>query len=110
MWEKSKGITKYEKRIVTCNVATAQWENRTVKCEKKNKGTTECDKRTITCDVGTRQCEDRTVKCEKKVRKPPKSHCDKRTVTCDKNRAYMMLVVFNMTIKPLNLRKNEKKK
>ena len=75
-----------------------------------NKGSTECDKRTITCDVGTRQCEDRTVKCEKKVRKPPKSHCDKRTVTCDKNRAYMMLVVFNMTIKPLNLRKNEKKR
>ena len=37
MWEKkkSKGTTKCEKRIVTCDVGTTQYENGTVKCEKK---------------------------------------------------------------------------
>ena len=37
MWEKSKGTTKCEKRIVTCDVGTAQCEDETVKCEKKKK-------------------------------------------------------------------------
>ena len=49
--KKSKGTTKYEKRIVTCDVGTAQYEDETVKCEKKNKGITQCDKRTVICDV-----------------------------------------------------------
>ena len=71
MWEKSRGTTKCDKRTVTCDVGLAQYEDETVKCEKKIKGTTECDKRTITCDVGTAQCEDGTVKYEKKVREPP---------------------------------------
>ena len=35
MWGKSKWITKYEKRIVTCNVEIAQCENENVKCKKK---------------------------------------------------------------------------
>ena len=35
MWEKSKGTTKCEKRIVTCDVKTTQYENGIVKCEKK---------------------------------------------------------------------------
>ena len=39
--------------IVTCNVGIVQFENYTIKCEKKNKGTTECDKSIVTCDVGT---------------------------------------------------------
>ena len=86
MWEKT----------VTCDVETAQYENETVKCEKKvkeslnvkknchmwywnytmwgwncqmwekSKETTQCDKRTVTCDVGIAQCEDGIVKCEKK--------------------------------------------
>ena len=33
--KKSKGITKCEKNIVTCDVEIAQYEDRTVKCEKK---------------------------------------------------------------------------
>ena len=33
--KKSKGTTKCEKKIVTCDVETAQYENGTVKCEKK---------------------------------------------------------------------------
>ena len=53
MWEKSKGTTKCKKRIVTYDVGTAQYEEGTLKCEKKNKETTQCDKRTVTCDVGT---------------------------------------------------------
>ena len=33
--KKSKGTTKCEKIIITCDVETALYENRTVKCEKK---------------------------------------------------------------------------
>ena len=43
MWEK----------IVTYDVETTQYEDGTVKCEKKSKGTTQCDKRTVICDVET---------------------------------------------------------
>ena len=54
MWGKSKGTTKYDKRIVTCDVGTAQYENETIRCEeKKNKRTANCDKRTIIYDVAT---------------------------------------------------------
>ena len=35
MCEKSKGTTKCEKRTITYDVGTAQYENRIVKCEKK---------------------------------------------------------------------------
>ena len=35
MWDKSKGTTKCEKRTDTCDVETAQYEDRTVKCDKK---------------------------------------------------------------------------
>ena len=35
--EKNKGITKYEKSTVTCDVGIAQCNNRTVKCEEKIK-------------------------------------------------------------------------
>ena len=32
---KKKGTTKCDKRIVKCDVGTAQYEDETVKCEKK---------------------------------------------------------------------------
>ena len=35
--KKKKGNTKCEKRIVTCDVKTTQYENEIVKCEKKVK-------------------------------------------------------------------------
>ena len=35
MWEKKKGTTKYEKRSVTCDVGTTQYEDGTIKYEKK---------------------------------------------------------------------------
>ena len=36
MWEKkSKRIAQCEKRTLTCDVKTAQYENEIVKCEKK---------------------------------------------------------------------------
>ena len=47
-----------------CDVGIAQYEDETIKYEKKNKGITKCDKRTITCDIGTTQCENETIKCE----------------------------------------------
>ena len=61
-----KGTTECNKSIVTFDVGTAQYEDDTIKCEKKNKRTTKCDKSTVTCDIGTAQCEDGTIKCEKK--------------------------------------------
>ena len=70
MWENNKGNTKCDKRIDICDIGTAQYEDKTVKCEKKSKGTIKCEKRTVTCDIETAQCEDGTVKCEKKVKEP----------------------------------------
>ena len=34
---KKKGTTKCDKRIVKCDVGTAQYEDGTVKCKKKKK-------------------------------------------------------------------------
>ena len=66
MWEKSKGTTKCDKKIVIYDVKTAQCEDENIKkCEKK-KGTAKCDKSTVKCDVGTTQYENVTVKYEKK--------------------------------------------
>ena len=59
------GTKKCDKRTITCDVETAQYEDETVKCEKKNKGITKCDKSIVTCDAGTAQCENETIKCEK---------------------------------------------
>ena len=98
MWENSKGTTQCEKRIVTCDIGTAQCKDETVKCEKKSKGTAKSEKRTVTYDVGTTQCEDETVKCEKKVRDPP-------NVT--KELSYVMLELHNMRMEPSNVRKKK---
>ena len=49
---KNKGTIKCDKRIVICDVGTAQYENETIKCEKKSKGTSNVRKKTVTCDVG----------------------------------------------------------
>ena len=76
-----KKTTKCDKSIVKCDVGTTQYEDRTIKCEKKNEGTTKCDKRTVICDVRTTQCEDETIKCEKKNKGTTK--CGKKTVTYD---------------------------
>ena len=36
MWEKKKkGTTECDKRIITCNDGTAQYDDEIVKCEKK---------------------------------------------------------------------------
>ena len=34
MWEKNKRTTKCKKRIVPCDVRTAQYEDKTIICEK----------------------------------------------------------------------------
>ena len=80
--KKSKGTTQCDKRIVICNVGTAQCENETVKCEKKSNGTT--------------KCEDGTVKCEKKVREPPNVR---------KELSHVMLELHNMRMKPSSVKK-----
>ena len=50
---KNKGTIKCDKRIVICNVGTAQYEDETVKCEKKNKRFVKYDKRIVTCNIRT---------------------------------------------------------
>ena len=51
---KNKGTIECDKSIITCDVGTAQFEDSTIKCEKKiNKETTEYDKSIVTCDIGT---------------------------------------------------------
>ena len=35
MWGKNKKTTEYDKRTVTCDVGTTQYEDITVKCKKK---------------------------------------------------------------------------
>ena len=64
MREKKKGSTKCDKNIATCDVNATQYEDGTVKYEKKNKGITECDKSIVTCDVDIAQCNNGIVKCE----------------------------------------------
>ena len=61
---------------------------------KKNKGTIVCGKTTVRCDVGTVYCKHGTVKCEKKIR---------IQLNVKKVRLDMMLLLTNMTIKPLNV-------
>ena len=36
--------------------------------------------------------------------------CEKRTITCNKNGTDAMLILFNITMEPSNLRKKKKKK
>ena len=50
---KRKKNTKCDKSTIKCNVRIAQYEDETIKYEKKNKGITKCDKKTVTCDVKT---------------------------------------------------------
>ena len=52
MWVKNKRNIECGKITVTCDVDTAQYDDRTVKCEKKNKGTTKCGKSTFISNVG----------------------------------------------------------
>ena len=85
--------------MIKFDVGTTQCDNGTIKCEKKNKGITECDKSTVKCDIGTAQCEDGTIKCEKKKKKEPPN------VT--KVQSHVMLVLHNMRMVPLNVRKKK---
>ena len=97
MREKSKEITQYDKRTIICDIGTAQYKDRTIKCEKKkSKETTKYEKKTVTCDVGSTQCEDGTVKCEKKVKEP---------LNVRKKLLHVMLELHNVRMKPSNMRK-----
>ena len=67
MWEKNKKIIECNNIIVICDVGTAQWEDDTIKCEKKKiKESLNVIKSTVTCGVGIVQCVDGAIKCEKK--------------------------------------------
>ena len=64
---------------------------------RKKKGITKCDKSTVTCNVSIALYETGTIKCkEKKKREPP-------NVT--KVQSHMMLVLHNVRMVPLNVRK-----
>ena len=68
------------------------WEKR------KEKGTTKCDESIVTCDISTAQFEDDTIKCEKKIRVQP---------NVAKVWSNVMLVLLNVTMKPLTVRKKK---
>ena len=128
MWEKNKGTTECEKITITCDIGIAQYENGTIKCEKKkSKKTTKCEKSTVTCDIGiakmwrwncqvwekskeTIKCEKRTVtcdvetaKCEDGIVKSEKKVREPPNVT--KELSHVMLELYNMRMKPSNVKK-----
>ena len=53
LWEKKNWTTKHDKSTVACDFDTAQFEDGTIKCQKKKKSITECGKNTVICDVDT---------------------------------------------------------
>ena len=65
---------------------------------RKNKGIAECDKSIVTCGVGVAQCENGNIKCEEKKKESP-------NVT--KLQSHVMLVLHNMRMVPLNVRKKK---
>ena len=89
VWEKSKGTTQSD-------VRTTQYENVTVKCEKKSKGTTKCEKKIVTYDVGTAQYENEAVKCERKVRE---------SLNVKKELSYVILELYNARMELSSVRK-----
>ena len=50
---KNKRTIKCDKRTVTCDIGIAQYEDGTIKCEKKVREPPNVRKKTVTCDVGT---------------------------------------------------------
>ena len=96
MWETNKETTERDKRIVKCDVGTAQCEDENHQMWEKSKRTTQREKRTVTSEVGIAQYEDGTVKCKKKVREPS---------NLTKELSYMMLKLHNVRMKPSNVRK-----
>ena len=54
----------WEKRIITCDVGTAQCEDWTVKCEKKIREPSNVTKEQSHINVETSQYEDEIVKCD----------------------------------------------
>ena len=65
--KKKKKTTKCDKRIVTCNIGTAQYKNWTIRCEKKIKEPPNVIKvQSHVIYIGTAQYENKTVKCEEK--------------------------------------------
>ena len=95
MWKKSKGTAKSVKRTITCDVETAQYEDGTVKCEKKVREPPNVTKKIIICDVGTTQCEDGQM-WEKKVREP---------LNVRKELSHVILELHNVKMEPSNVRK-----
>ena len=57
MWEKGKKTIEHDKRTITNNVGTTQYEDGTVKCKKKLGVFTQYEKRTVTCDKSGVRCD-----------------------------------------------------
>ena len=96
MWETNKETTERDKRIIKCDVGTAQCEDENHQMWEKSKRTTQREKRTVISDVGIVQYEDGTVKCKKKVRE---------SFNLTKELSYMMLELYNVRMKLSSVRK-----
>ena len=98
MREKNKGTIKCDKRIVICDVGTAQYEDETSKCEKKKREPLNVTKKLSHVMLKMHNMRMKPSNVRKKIRKPSK-------VT--KELSYVMLELHNVNMKSLNVRKNK---
>ena len=94
--KKSKETTKYEKRIVTCDIRIAQCEDGTIKYKKKLR-----EPLNVTKELSYVMLEPHNVRMEssnvrKKVREPPNVR---------KELSHVMLKLHNVRMEPSNVRK-----
>ena len=98
MWEKRKGTTKCEKRIVTFGVRTAQYEDETIKCEKKAREPTN-----VTKELSHVMLELHNVRMKpSNVRKKSKG-----TTKCVKKLSHVVLELHNVRMEPSSARKKK---
>ena len=71
MRKKSKGTSKCEKRTITCDIGTTQYEDGTVKCEKKVREPPNVTKKLSYVMLELHNVRMKPSNVRKKVREPP---------------------------------------
>ena len=83
--------------MVKCDIGSAYNDDWTVNCKEKNLGTTECEKSTVRSNVGTTLCNNERIKFENKK--------NRVSLNVTKIESDAMLVLLNVIVEPLNVRK-----
>ena len=94
--KKSKGTTKCEKKTVTCDVGAAQYEDETVKCEKKVREPPNVTKELSHMILELHNMRIKPSNVRKKVREP---------LNVTKKLSHVMLKLHNVMMEPSNVRK-----